>query len=137
MSLKTRKYIGPTSTDTKLAFFMMNQGLVTKGKFVYDPFVGTGSILLAAASRGAFVFGSDIDVTTLKQKPKLGGKTIFENFLQYEFEKPEVFLSDFSKQFLRMEQIFDAIICDPPYGIRAGAKKIVFDKEIKVQKFNV
>lgn len=46
-SLKKRPYLGPTSTDHELAFLMANQGQVRAGDFVYDPFVGTGSIATA------------------------------------------------------------------------------------------
>lgn len=51
--LKSRTYLGPTSMDAEMAFLMANQGLVSPGKLVYDPFVGTGSILIAAAHFGA------------------------------------------------------------------------------------
>ncbi|XP_020082419.1 tRNA (guanine(10)-N2)-methyltransferase homolog isoform X2 [Ananas comosus] len=51
--LKSRKYLGPTAMDAEMAFIMANQGLAQKGKLVYDPFVGTGSILVAAAHFGA------------------------------------------------------------------------------------
>ncbi|PKU67760.1 tRNA (guanine10-N2)-methyltransferase [Dendrobium catenatum] len=51
--LKSRKYIGPTAMDAEIAFLMANQGLARPGKLIYDPFVGTGSILVAAAHFGA------------------------------------------------------------------------------------
>lgn len=51
--LKSRTYIGPTAMDAEIAFLMANQGLASTGKLVYDPFVGTGSILVAAAHFGA------------------------------------------------------------------------------------
>jgi len=47
--LSDRIYIGPTSTTPELAFYMANQGLVTKDSVVMDPFVGTGSILVSVA----------------------------------------------------------------------------------------
>lgn len=39
---------------------------VEKGHFVYDPFVGTGSILVAAAHHGAHTFGADIDIRIVR-----------------------------------------------------------------------
>lgn len=51
--LKSRTYLGPTAMDAEMAFLMANQSLATAGKLVYDPFVGTGSILVAAAHFGA------------------------------------------------------------------------------------
>lgn len=40
---------------------MANQSLAAPGKLVYDPFAGTGSLLLVSAAFGAMTFGSDID----------------------------------------------------------------------------
>lgn len=51
--LKSRTYLGPTAMDAEMAFLMANQALTAPGKLVYDPFVGTGSILVAAAHFGA------------------------------------------------------------------------------------
>lgn len=51
--LKSRKYLGPTAMDAEMAFLMANQAQVKPGKLVYDPFVGTGSILIAASHFGA------------------------------------------------------------------------------------
>ena len=51
--LKSRRYLGPTAMDAEMAFLMANQAQVMPGKLVYDPFVGTGSILVAAAHFGA------------------------------------------------------------------------------------
>lgn len=51
--LKSRTYLGPTAMDAEMAFLMANQAMVKPGKLVYDPFVGTGSILIAAAHFGA------------------------------------------------------------------------------------
>lgn len=51
--LKSRTYLGPTAMDAEMAFLMANQGLARPGSIVFDPFVGTGSILVAAAHFGA------------------------------------------------------------------------------------
>ena len=56
--LSKRNYLGPTAMDAELAFLMANQALVKPGKFVFDPFVGTGSILVAAAHFGAITIVS-------------------------------------------------------------------------------
>lgn len=63
--LNKRIYLGPTSTDNDLAFLMCNQGLVKNGSIVIDPFVGTGGLLIPSASKGAIVFGSDLDIRVL------------------------------------------------------------------------
>jgi len=44
--LKKRPYLGPTSMDNELALVMANMVLAGKGKLCFDPFVGTGSILV-------------------------------------------------------------------------------------------
>lgn len=41
---------------------LRNQGKVRRGSLVMDPFVGTGSILVSAAHRGAVTLGMDIDI---------------------------------------------------------------------------
>ena len=63
--LNKRIYLGPTSTFNDLAFLMCNQALVKNGSIVIDPFVGTGGLLIPAATKGAFVFGSDLDIRVL------------------------------------------------------------------------
>lgn len=52
LSLKTRKFIGNTSMDPTLSLLMSNQALVKNGDLVFDPFVGSGSLLVAAAKCG-------------------------------------------------------------------------------------
>ena len=45
---------------------------VRRGCFVYDPFVGTGSLLVAAAALGATTLGADLDVRVVRDG-KRGG----------------------------------------------------------------
>lgn len=63
--LSERAYLGPTSTDSDLAFLMCHQANINEGSMVIDPFVGTGSLLVPPAHYGAFTFGSDIDMRVL------------------------------------------------------------------------
>lgn len=107
--LKKRPYLGPTSTDHQLAFLMANQGQVSLGDFVYDPFVGTGSIVLACQYFNAFCFGGDLDIRVLKGYG-VGRKThnvveglekikkfdIYTNFYHYKMPVPEFFVMDCS-----------------------------------------
>ena len=126
-NLNQREYLGPTSTDNELAFLMVNQGLVQAGSMVLDPFVGTGSILIPASHFNALCFGSDIDMRVLKGMSVGRSRTntqadIFTNFGNYGFKLPEILRADSSKPPWLRAQIFDAIICDPPYGIRARSR---------------
>ncbi|KAF9612363.1 hypothetical protein IFM89_039081 [Coptis chinensis] len=123
--LKSRKYLGPTAMDAEMAFLMANQALVTPGKLVYDPFVGTGSILVGAAHYGAMTMGADIDIRVVRdgRGPECN---VWSNFEQYGLPMPVSLLrADNNLPPWRpgLKEVFDAIICDPPYGVRAGGRK--------------
>lgn len=124
-SLKKRCYLGPTSMDSELSLIMTNLAQIQpRGSFVFDPFVGTGSILLTAALRGAFCFGTDIDLRVLRGRSQ--DENITSNFKQYGLSPPELVRSDnaiYHRHFRNHLPLFDAIVTDPPYGIRAGARK--------------
>ncbi|KAL8424586.1 hypothetical protein Efla_003702 [Eimeria flavescens] len=102
--LPVRPVLGPTSLDCELAFVMCNQGLVGANHIVLDPFVGTGSLLIAAAHYGACCFGADIDIRVLKgygvsyTNPHLHlenkNTDIFRNFDDYGLQRPEIIRSD-------------------------------------------
>ncbi|KAG8704646.1 hypothetical protein FRC08_002121, partial [Ceratobasidium sp. 394] len=51
--VKRRQYYGNTSMEAEMSLLMANQTLAAPGKLVYDPFVGTGSMLYTAAHFGA------------------------------------------------------------------------------------
>ncbi|TVU29699.1 hypothetical protein EJB05_21278 [Eragrostis curvula] len=123
--LKSRKYLGPTAMDAEMAFLMANQGLARPGKLVYDPFVGTGSILVAAAHFGAMTMGADIDIRVVRDG-RGPDCNVWSNFEQYKLPAPLSLLrADNNLPPWRpgLKEIFDAIICDPPYGVRAGGRK--------------
>jgi tRNA (guanine10-N2)-methyltransferase len=127
-NLPDREYLGPTTTDLDLAMLMVNQAQVVQDSFVLDPFVGTGGILLAASIFKPFCFGGDIDMRVLKglsvgRSTKGTQADIFTNFRNYGFQVPEIFRCDNSNPCFKKEGFFDAIICDPPYGVRAGSRK--------------
>ncbi|GAA6004787.1 hypothetical protein JCM11491_002229 [Sporobolomyces phaffii] len=111
--LKKRKYIGTTSMEAEASLLMANQAQAAPGKWVYDPFAGTGSMLLTAAGFGAMTFGSDIDGRQMR-----GKKTnIKDSAAQYG-------VTDRIQHPFRTGELFDAIVTDPPYGVRAGAKRL-------------
>lgn len=123
-NLRNRVFLGPTSMDAELSFVMASYGQVQKGSIVYDPFVGTGSILLSCALRGAYCIGSDIDIRILKGKSE--EENIWKNFEQFNLQRPEILRTDnaiYHRHYRDHQPLYDAIICDPPYGIRAGARK--------------
>lgn len=123
--LKSRTYLGPTAMDAEMAFIMANQGLAVPGKLVYDPFVGTGSILIAASHFGAMTMGADIDIRVVRDGhgPDCN---VWSNFKQYGLPMPIALLradNNLPPWRAGLKEVFDAIICDPPYGVRAGGRK--------------
>jgi tRNA (guanine10-N2)-methyltransferase len=59
-ALTNRVMLGPTSTEHNLAFLMANMGQAEEDKLLVDPFLGTGSILVACSYFKAVCFGSEI-----------------------------------------------------------------------------
>ncbi|KAL7996690.1 putative DNA methylase, N-6 adenine-specific, tRNA guanosine-2'-O-methyltransferase, TRM11 [Plasmopara halstedii] len=140
-TLKRRAYIGPTSMESEMALLMSNMALVQPGDVVIDPFVGTGSVLIPCGTQGAMCYGTDIDIRVLlgtgvgvmgagvalieKEVDIRQRINVCTNFKQYRLPLPELIRADNSMSPLvtRCKDFFDAIVCDPPYGIRAGARK--------------
>lgn len=123
MSLKTRKFIGNTSMDTQLSLLMANQALIQPGDLVFDPFVGTGSLLVSAAKFGAYVLGADIDFMMLHararpsritQKVREKDESIRANLKQYNCADRymDVVVADFSNPLWSKRIKFDSIITD-------------------------
>jgi tRNA (guanine10-N2)-methyltransferase len=83
--LKKRKYIGTTSMSAELSFLVANMAKAQRSKLIIDPFVGTGSLLVACSHFGASLIGADIDVRVLKGK---GDKDILANYSQYGLPLP-------------------------------------------------
>jgi tRNA (guanine10-N2)-methyltransferase len=145
-SLKRRGYLGTTSMSSEWSLLMANQALAQVGSFVFDPFVGTGSILVGCAHFGAMTIGGDIDPRVLRGDTKLnqqvteGTTSIFTNFAQYDMQDKLVDLvaCDSSRPcWRRSVQWYDAIVGDPPYGVRAGARKIGMKGNRKVKEARV
>lgn len=133
-ALNKRPILGPTTTDNDLAFIMCNIAKIKKGDIVLDPFVGSGGLLITSSIFGAICIGNDIDIRLLKgyklsylnphMKHKSNNKSIFENFLYYNLNIPEIIVSDNSNptwNFFHKPWV-DAIITDPPYGNRATVR---------------
>ncbi|KAJ3396281.1 hypothetical protein HDU92_003538 [Lobulomyces angularis] len=149
--LKKREYLGITSMDAELSLIMANQALVKPGSLVLDPYVGTGSFLITCSHFGGYTLGTDIDGRQIRgksaffvkeefkgegksEKDILNKKKVYErNFKSIESNVEQYALkgrvlgnivTDSFHHPWRKVEFFDAIVCDPPYGVRAGAKKI-------------
>ncbi|XP_058788788.1 tRNA (guanine(10)-N2)-methyltransferase homolog [Phymastichus coffea] len=135
LSLKSRKFIGNTSMDPQLSILMANQAQAKAGDIILDPFVGTGSLLIPASMFGAYTLGTDIDYLMLhartrpsriSQKKREEDESIAANMKQYGVGSRfvDVIVSDFSREMWRPDIKLDAIITDPPYGIREAVERI-------------
>ncbi|PWN28007.1 hypothetical protein BDZ90DRAFT_219466 [Jaminaea rosea] len=149
LDLKKRSYIGNTSMESEMSLAMAQMAMSAPGKIIYDPFVGTGSLVVAAAALGAYVMGSDIDGRMIRGK----GKEVKEDpgcwketgvlraARQYGLEGRflDCLTCDITQHPWRLlhpsaasssgagpsrPAFLDAIIADPPYGVRAGAKRL-------------
>ncbi|EFC48950.1 predicted protein [Naegleria gruberi] len=145
--LKKRKYIGTTSMCATLSFLSANCALANRKSLIYDPFVGTGSLIVSIAHYGAHVIGSDLDIRVVRgknfrQKGNIESETnIQSNFDDYGLTNKaglELLRVDLSQSHVWKPQnkshapkpIFDAIVCDPPYGNREGPRKIGRNKPL-------
>jgi tRNA (guanine10-N2)-methyltransferase len=124
--LKKRAFVGTTSMDAELSLVTANIAHAGPGRLFYDPFVGTGSFLIAASHFGAVTLGSDIDGRTFKGKK---GRGVVGNFGQYKFPARlvDTFISDLTNSPVVSDgtgrgRWLDGIVCDPPYGVREGLK---------------
>ncbi|KAF8608623.1 tRNA guanosine-2'-O-methyltransferase [Ceratobasidium sp. AG-I] len=122
--VKKRSYFGNTSMEAEMSLLMANQALAAPGKLVYDPFVGTGSMLYTAAHFGAMVFGSDIDGRQMRGKETTPGIRRAAHQYGVLHRVLDLCTFDVTQGPLRRGGLFDAIITDPPYGVRAGAKRL-------------
>jgi len=143
-SLKKRAYISTTSMDAELALLMANLALAGPGKLFYDPFVGTGSLVIACAHFGASVMGSDLDGRAVRGKAGRGvgwslgtyglggrwmdgfvGDVTFSPLRGVEgaggLETDGSGGVDLGRAWRRGGWL-DGIVCDPPYGVREGLK---------------
>lgn len=134
-NLKQRKFIGNTSMDPTLSLIMANMAKIKKNDIVLDPFVGSGSVFVPAAYFGAYVMGTDIDYlmlhgkakpTRYKQKMREPDESVKSNLKQYNLQNQyiDVLVADASLPLWRKESLIDAVITDPPYGIREASERI-------------
>ncbi|KAH0577645.1 putative RNA methylase [Spironucleus salmonicida] len=132
LALTRRAYLGPTSMDAELAGIMTTLANVKAGDFVCDPFCGTCSILTACASIGAICIGGDFDYKVIRGRKM---KSYVDNYRQYGYNLPEICQQDIFHPTFK-PAIFDAIICDPPYCIRAtGGNEAMSDIYLELIKF--
>lgn len=148
LNLKKRVYIGNTSMEAEMSLLMASMALAGPGKLIYDPFAGTGSMLYASAVFGAMAFGSDIDGRPMRGKENISDSnsqtgivksakqygvrdhildTVVFDMTQSPWRKDLLFpVNDEQREETgrRRTGVVDGIVADPPYGVRAGAKRL-------------
>lgn len=141
LDLKKRSYIGNTSMEAEMSLNLAQMAQAAPGKLVYDPFVGTGSLLIACAALGAYVMGSDIDGRMIRGKKaredpsaqtgiitaaiQYGLRDKFLDCLTFDItQHPWRLAMRDASQGAPDTGLLDAIVGDPPYGVRAGAKRL-------------
>jgi len=130
----TRECVTSTPLDPIAAFIMVNAGRVSRDVHVLDPYAGSGSVLLAASAvaHNVVTIGIDRDET-------IHFPSIIKDFHHRSLTPPSGLIrGDFRNASIRQQakksalsatlslssesssafQGFDAIITDPPYGIR-------------------
>ncbi|KAJ1362428.1 hypothetical protein KIN20_021966 [Parelaphostrongylus tenuis] len=134
-NIKDRLYIGNTTMDPELAFIQSNASSVRANDLVLDPFMGTGGLLLCAAEFGAYTLGTEINYQIAKAIGKSSRhdvsmrsteESVKANFEQYGTDRYFLsgILADACWHDLWARPLFNAIITDPPYGIREKGRKI-------------
>ncbi|MEM2815934.1 MAG: DNA methyltransferase [Candidatus Bathyarchaeia archaeon] len=102
---KNRPFFHPSAMPPKLARGMVNLARAKAGKLVFDPFCGTGSILIEAALVGCRIIGVDV-----QRRMVMGCRRNLDHF----GIKPEsLIVADACKPPVTA---VDCVVTDPPYG---------------------
>ncbi|MEM3675783.1 MAG: N-6 DNA methylase, partial [Thermoplasmataceae archaeon] len=101
-----RPFFSPVSLHPKIARLMVNLARVKNGDVVFDPFCGTGGILIEAGFMGMRVIGNDVSLQ-MYSGARLN--------LKYYHIRDAMF---FNKDFVNLQPEFkaDSIVTDLPYG---------------------
>jgi tRNA (guanine10-N2)-dimethyltransferase len=109
---KKKPFFHPSAMPPKLARCMVNLAKPKAGDMVFDPFCGTGSILIEAAFIGCRVLGMDI------QRRMARGS--LKNFIYFGIKPEGLIVADARKPPLTA---VDCVVADPPYGRSATTLK--------------
>ncbi|KAG8863553.1 hypothetical protein FRB96_008293 [Tulasnella sp. 330] len=108
-NVKKRAYYGTTSMEAEMSLLMANQSQCSTGKMIYDPFVGTGSMLYRPSP-----------FPSIEDRASTG---IFKAASQYGVADRilDCATFDVTNHPWRRGEIFDAIVTDPPCAKRIGS----------------
>jgi len=118
---RKKPFFHPSAMPPKLARVMVNLARAKAGELVFDPFCGTGGILIEAALIGCRVLGLDA------QRRMVRGCKL--NFAYYGVSPEGLMVADACKPPVTK---VDYMIADPPYGrsattLKRPTKKIIED----------
>jgi len=122
--VKHRPVGSPVSLPPKTARALINLAGAPRSGVVYDPFCGTGGVILEGASMGLQLIGSDLDIDMVAATKK--------NLAHYGLSATDVFQADVgdAPDALKDRGLprLDAIVTDLPYGRSASSGKEALGK---------
>ena len=107
-----KPFFHPSAMQAKLARCMVNLAKPRVGDLVFDPFCGTGGMLVEASLIGCRVLGSDI-------KRRMA-KGTFRNLAYFKIKPEGIVVAD--ARSLPITKV-DCVVTDPPYGRSATTVK--------------
>jgi tRNA (guanine10-N2)-dimethyltransferase len=109
---KKKPFFHPSAMAAKLARCMVNLAKPKTGELLFDPFCGTGSMLIEAALIGCRVLGLDI------QRRMVRGS--LKNLAYFHINPEGVIVADARNPPITK---IDCVVTDPPYGRSATTRK--------------
>jgi len=109
---KKKPFFHPSAMTAKLARCMVNLAKPKAAGLVFDPFCGTGSILVEAAFMGYRILGLDIQRRMARGSRK--------NFAYFNIEPQGIIVADARNPPITK---IDCMVTDPPYGRSATTLK--------------
>ena len=115
-----KPFFHPSAMQAKLARCMVNLSQPKTGDLVFDPFCGTGTMLVEALLIGCRVLGSDIKRNMVKGALK--------NLVHFKMNPEGILVAD-----ARMVPVakVDCVVTDPPYGRSATTMKRPAEQVVK------
>ncbi len=109
---RKKPFFHPSAMPAKLSRCMVNLAKTKAGELVFDPFCGTGSILIEASLIGCRVLGLDV------QRRMIRGS--LRNFTYFNIKPEGVVVADARNPPITR---VDCVVADPPYGRSATTLK--------------
>ncbi|NWG10192.1 N-6 DNA methylase [Candidatus Bathyarchaeota archaeon] len=109
---KHKPFFHPSAMTAKLARCMVNLAKPKAGELVFDPFCGTGSMLVEAALIGCQVLGQDIQKRMVKGTRR--------NLAFFNIKPEGLIVADAKNPPITT---VDCVVTDPPYGISTTTLK--------------